>query len=332
MKILHINNVANVSATMVEALQALGQSAELRRMRLVAGSRSTAAKLLASPLRLQELASINRQVKTGRYDIIHIHFAYLGWLGIAGRYPYLLHCHGSDVRRDLQDSLRRWPILQSLKHARVVYYVTPDLQAVVTPFRADARFMPDPIHTDHFRPQDVAHAGPPRVLIISRLDPVKRVDIAFEAVRHLQARRLVAQVTAFNFGPQRAEFLGRPGIEYISGVSYEQMPDLIRQHDIIVGQFGLGSMGMTELESLACGRPVVCNFQYPGFYPQPPPIFCATDPVQAAEHLAALLENPALRLSAGQQGRAWVEQYHGYLSIGRQLLETYQAMLARPAA
>ena len=91
--------------------------------------------------------------KSGSYDVVHIHFAYLGWIGILGRYPYFLHCHGSDVRRDLHDRLRRWPIMTSLRRARAVLFVTPDLAPIVRPIRSDAIFLPDPVNTDRFTPQ-----------------------------------------------------------------------------------------------------------------------------------------------------------------------------------
>ena len=49
MRILHINDIANVGATLVDGLTRLGHDAELRLLRLVAKRRSTLVKLLASP-------------------------------------------------------------------------------------------------------------------------------------------------------------------------------------------------------------------------------------------------------------------------------------------
>jgi glycosyltransferase involved in cell wall biosynthesis len=321
MRILHVNDIANVGATLVDGLVRLGHDAELRRLRLVAKRRSTAAKLLASPLRLQEWLDVNRQVKSGGYDVVHIHFAYLGWLGILGHYPYFLHCHGSDVRRDLHDRLRRWPIITSLRRARAVFFVTPDLASIVRPLRPDAIFLPDPVNTDRFTPSPNPKC--PRILIGSGLFPIKRVDIAFEAIQTLLARHPEVQVTAIDQGTERQRYYGTPGVTFIPPVPHQEMPALIQAHDLVVGQFGLGILSMVELESMACGKPVVCYFSYAGWYPEPPPVWSANQPVQAADHLSALIGDPALRRRSGEQSRAWIETHHGYLTGARRLAQIY---------
>jgi len=328
MRILHVNDIANVGATLVDGLIRLGHDAELRRLRLVAKRRSTPVKLLASPARLQEWLDVNRQVASGGYDIVHIHFAYLGWLGILGRYPYFLHCHGSDVRRDLHDRLRRWPIVTSLRRARAVLFVTPDLAPVVRPIRPDAIFLPDPVNTDRFAPNHTLAERRPRILIGSSLYPIKRVDIAFEAIRTLLARHPDVQVTAIDQGPERQRYYGTPGVTFVPPVPYQEMPALIQAHDLVVGQFGLGILSMVELESMACGKPVVCHFNYGDWYPELPPVLSTNQPAQAADYLSALIEDPALRRQSGERGRAWVEEQHGYLTVAQRLEQIYRADLA----
>lgn len=323
MRILHVNDVANVGATLVDGLVHLGHEAELRRLRLVAKRRSTSVKLLVSPLRLQEWLAVNRQVRLGDYDVVHIHFAYLGWLGILGRYPYTLHCHGSDVRRDLHDRLRRWPILISLRRAHSVLFVTPDLASIVRPIRPDAIFLPNPVNTDRFRPCYGTAERPPRILIGSNLSPIKRVDIAFEAIQILLARHPQVQVTAIDQGPERQRYRGISRVTFVPPVPYEEMPALVQAHDMVIGQFGLGILSMVELESMACGKPVVCYFNYGDWYPEPPPVLSTNQPAQAADYLSALVENPVLRRQSGERGRAWVEEQHGYLAVAKQLEQIY---------
>ena len=330
MRILHVNDIANVGATLVDGLVRLGHDAELRRLRLVAKRRSTRAKLLASPLRLQEWLAVNRQARSGGYDIVHIHFAYLGWIGILGRYPYFLHCHGSDVRRDLHDRLRRWPITTSLRRARAVLFVTPDLAPIVRPIRPDAIFLPDPVNTDRFTPDQTSEERPPRILIGSGFHAIKRVDIAFEAIHSLLARYPKVQVTAIDQGPERQRYYGTPGVTFVPPVPYQEMPALIRAHDLVVGQFGLGILSMVELESMACGKPVVCNFEYGDWYPEPPPVLSTSQPAQAADYLSALIENPVLRHERGQSSRAWLEKHHGYLTLAERLVQIYEANLESP--
>jgi glycosyltransferase involved in cell wall biosynthesis len=323
MRILHVNEVANVGSTLVAGLKQLGHSAELRRLRLVAGRSSTAIKLLALPLRLQEAAAVNRQVKAAHPDIVHIHFAYLGWLGIVGRYPYFLHCHGTDIRHSLYDPIRRWPVIQSLKRARAVFFSTPDLASSVRSIRPDAIFLPNPINIDRFWPAVEPKNQPLKILIGSAFHRVKKVNVAFEAVQQLLTQRPEVKVTAIDQGPDRKRYYGKAGVTFTAPVPYEQMPVLINTHDIVVGQFGIGSLGMMELESLACGKPVVAYAEFVDCYPEPPPVFSANQPAQVAEYLLSLVDDLALRRNSGEQGRAWVQQYHGYITIARLLEQVY---------
>lgn len=324
MRILHINNVANVGYTFVEGLKKLGHHAELRPLRLVAAKRSTFIKILVSPVRLQEMLGVNRQVKSNHYDIIHIHFAYLGVLGIVGRYPYFLHCHGSDVRIGLQDPIRRWPVIQSIKKAQTVLFVNPELASIVRPIRSDAVFLPNPIHTDLFYPNYKSPNRPPRILIISLLSPLKGVDVAFKAVRQILLVHPEIEVTAIDQGPERMIYRNTPEVRLVAPVPYQAMPNLINDHDIIIGQFGRGALGMAELESLACGKPVICFFKYNDSYPHPPPVLSANQPDQVAEYLVALVDNPTQCRELGEKGRDWVERYHSYTMIAQRLEEIYQ--------
>jgi glycosyltransferase involved in cell wall biosynthesis len=325
MRILQVNDVANVGSTLAAGLKQLGHISELQRLHLVAGRRSTAIKLLALPWRLQELAATNWRIKAAHYDVVHIHFAYLGWLGISGRYPYVLHCHGSDVRRDLHDVIRRWPIIQSLKHAQSVLFSTPDLAAIIQPIRPDAIFLPNPINTDRFQPLARSDDQPLKILIISQLSPIKKVSVAFEAVQQLLNRYPDIQVTAIDRGRYRDRYRNTPGVTFIPPVPYESMAGLINAHDIVIGQFLIGSMGMAELESMACGKPVVCSFNYNDWYPEPPPVFSTDQPKQVVEALSTLVEDSVLRCERGEQSHNWVNKYHSYINIAGRLEQIYRS-------
>jgi glycosyltransferase involved in cell wall biosynthesis len=162
-----------------------------------------------------------------------------------------------------------------------------------------------------------------RLLIISRLDPIKRVDIAFKAVEQALVKYPHLQITAIDSGPQRIRFLPQSGVTFIPPVAYADMPALIQAHDIIIGQFGLGCLGMAELESMACGKPVITYFSYPEWYESPPPILNSQNADQAYSALSSLLENPGLRRHLAGQSRAWVERHHNYITIARQLANYY---------
>lgn len=323
MRIVHVNDIASVGTTLVAAQRALGHDATLRPLRLVAGSRSTPLKLLALPARLGELAAVNSEVRSARPDVVHIHYAYLGWAGILGRYPFVLHCHGTDVRGGLRDPLRAPLVRRSLGAARVVFVSTPDLLPLVRPHREDVLFMPNPVDTSVFRALDGPSPAAIRILLISAFSEVKRVDIALEAVRSLRARHPDVEVTAIDRGPLASRYRGEPGVTFVPPRAHAEMATLINEHSIVLGQFGIGSLGMAELEAMACARPVVCHSVHHEHYAEPPPLLAAASAADAARHLEELVRDPARARETGARASAWVRRHHGYLEVGGRLVEEY---------
>ena len=155
MRIAHVNDIANVPATLAEGLRLLGHDVELFRLKLTGGKYPTWFKAFLLPWRGKEMHALNQHVRSGRFDVVHIHFAYLGWAGILGRYPYVLHCHGTDVRRNLHQSYQKPFVERSLNRAEQVFFSTPDLAEHVLPVRPDAVWLPNPVDTGQFCPGPV---------------------------------------------------------------------------------------------------------------------------------------------------------------------------------
>lgn len=327
MRILHIHNVANVGATLVEGLKQQGCEANLRCLNLAAPQGSTFTKLLVSPLRLREMWRVNREVKRGRYDIVHIHFAYLGWLGIIGHYPYFLHCHGSDIRRDLQDWRRRWFILKSIEKAQAVFFVTPDLADIILPIRPDAIFLPNPVNTETFCPSSEPNTGSLKILLASAFHKIKGIDIAMNGLIESVRQHPEIKVTVFAHGPEFGHYKNTPGIHSIHPVPHEHMAALYQSHDIVIGQFKIGSLGMVELESMACGCPVICHYTDTEWYPQPPPVIRAHAAEQIVKNITWLNENPIERQKTGRLGLNWIKTHHDYRQVANQLINVYSRNL-----
>ena len=327
MRILHIHDIANVGSTLVAGLQQIGYAAELRRLNLAVPHGSTLAKLLASPLRLREMQRVNDEVKRGRYDIIHIHFAYLGWLGLLGHYPYFLHCHGSDIRRDLKDWRRRWFIEKSIQRAQKVFFATPDLADILLPLRPDAIFLPNPLNTDQFHPLPQQIHKPLKLLLGSAFYTVKGIESAMAGLQAIIQQYPEIQVTAFALGPEYPRYQESPGFRFIKPVSHVDMPTLYHNHDLVIGQFKIGSLGMVELESLACGKPVICYYVKNQYDTSPPPVINAQSTTQITESIAYLSQNPAEILVLGQRGRQWITETHDYRLVAYQLAEIYKHTL-----
>jgi glycosyltransferase involved in cell wall biosynthesis len=332
-RIVHVRDVANVASTLVEGLRAEGHEAELLRIEAAGGRLPLPLKALFLPARLIEGARANRAIKRGRYDIVHIHVAYMGWLGIIGRYPYVLHTHGQDTRANLRHPLKSWITRRALEKARLVFYSTPDLGPVVHPVRPDAVFLPNPVDTERFRPSGKPPGERPRVLIMSRLDRIKGIDKALAVAARLRALVPDVHVDAFAWGEMQDE-VRDAGVNLVPTVPYDEMPDLLNRYHVAIGQFHLGILSMSELEAMACGVPLVGEFRYPDVYDAQPPLIADDDPEGIAQQIAALLRDYDALSARAEEGRAWTVTHHDYLHVTRALLEHYTKLVpaedARP--
>jgi glycosyltransferase involved in cell wall biosynthesis len=121
-------------------------------------------------------------------------------------------------------------------------------QRILKHYGRDSVVVYPPIDTLRFTPSD-APAGD-YYLVASRLVPYKRVELALEAAQRAQRRLIIV-----GDGPGRAALLRR-GAELRGHVSDDELIELMRgARALIFPQ--LEDFGMTPLEMMACGRPVI---------------------------------------------------------------------------
>ncbi len=116
-------------------------------------------------------------------------------------------------------------------------------------YRRDSRIVYPAIDTARFGAGEETVAGD-YYLVASRLVPYKRVDIAIAATGRLQ-RRLVIVGT----GPEKAG-LHDKHVDYLGHVSDERLIELMRGARALIFP-GFEDFGMTPVEMMACGRPVI---------------------------------------------------------------------------
>jgi glycosyltransferase involved in cell wall biosynthesis len=323
MKIIHVRDVANVGTTLVAGLRRLGHDAELRDLTNRGGGLPLPLKLALFPERLREGLAVNRYARGGSFDVVHLHVAYMGWLGLIGRYNYFLHGHGLDLELNLKRPIVRWFTVRSMLRAERFYYSTPDLAQYATTVRSDSVFLPNPIDVERFRPNPRSESKFPRLLLLGRFEAKKGPQEAMRIIRALRRREPSVEVDAFNWGPQVRQLADPNLVRLIPTVPYAQMPELIGRYDILLGQFRLGILSMMELEAMACGKPLVTYFKYPEVYDEPPPVFSTADPDDGAAIVSSLLGDATQRREAGERGRAWVESNHHFVAVARKLESDY---------
>lgn len=312
MRIAEINDIASVASDLAKGLRERGHEVTIIRPRLFGGGLPWMVKPAVGPVRGVEWAQIIRQVHEGNFDIVHIHYAYLGMLGVLGKFPYILHCHGSDVREITP--FTRPMIQRSLRQAAKVYYATPDLGAYVTAQRPDAEFLPNPVDAELFHPLETA-AEHNTVFICCGLTDIKGAPRLLDACRRLATIRPDIRITAVSGGGYTAEFAALPNVTLIPHQERHRLPAVIAQHGVVVGQVLLGVVGMAELESMACARPVISWYTHREAYPEFPPLVRAVDGFDIAASVIRLVDDAAQRQAVGGASRAWVRKYHDIADI-----------------
>ncbi len=308
MRIAEINDIASVASEIGAGLEARGHAVDYYYLRLVGARLHPNVKPVTGPIRALDWLDIIRRIRAGRYDLVHIHYAYLGNIGALGGFPYILHCHGTDLRGGTL--VTRPLIANAIRQARHVFYSTPDLAAWVLPLRPDAEFLPNPVDTRLFAP-----ATPPSAhrsaWVACALTKVKGAERILRACRLLAERAPDLPVDAFGGGEFTQAFRALPNVTLYARHPRSRLPQIIDEHGIVIGQARLGSVGMAELEAMACGRPVVAWFNERGGCSEPPPILSAVDGDDIARVVERLANDPAARDRLGAAGRAWVERHHG---------------------
>jgi glycosyltransferase involved in cell wall biosynthesis len=243
-----------------------------------------------------------------------------------------LHLHGTDIRDFNHESIKGALVLKGIRKAKAVFYSTPDLYKIIKPIRSDAIYLPNPINTDIFSPH-ITFSKNDQIDIfnISKLDKNKGIEKQFLILENILNQKHDLMIAIFNFGNIAEEYADKlnkfyrsKSVKIFGKVQHRDMIDIINNSRIILGQMSIGSLGCSELEAMACGKPVVCHISDLEMYPTPPPVISVSNTIEAEERILELLRNPNLAYEIGKKSRKWVEENHDYVIIAKKLLSYYQ--------
>ncbi len=116
----------------------------------------------------------------------------------------------------------------------------------------ESTMIPPPVDVSRFRPVDPAEVGD-YYLVLSRLIPYKRIDVAVRAFAHLDRPLWVA-----GDGRARAdlEAIASPNVRFLGRVPDADVPGLYAHCRAFIFP-GEEDLGITPLEAMAAGRPVI---------------------------------------------------------------------------
>jgi len=329
MRILYINNLNRVAETFGKDLAQRGHSVRVYEPSLTGGSAPLPLKLAMMPGRILDMRHIVGKLSSSHFDLIHIHWASYGVLGLASRVPFIVHCRGSDVRFRLKQPFFHSGLKFILRQSAMVLCSTPDLLPVIQSVRPDALFFPGPVDTEQFAPGENEQSRPWTILLFARLEAIKGCEIAVQGIARFAERHPEVRVKLLDWGPETEKYKRCYGdrFEFVPFVTPELVQRLIWSADVVVGQFFLGALGNSELQAMSCAKPVITSFRYEEAYPTPPPMCQPRNAEEIEEQLENLFQHPEVAKELGQKAREWVINYHNNKMLAVRLETLYQTIL-----
>lgn len=149
--------------------------------------------------------------------------------------------------------LRRWDWAAAQRVDHFVAISSAVQERIQTIYGRESVVIHPPVDTERYTPDPSVPVGD-YYLIVSRLIPYKRIDLAVDAFRHLPAEKLVI----VGDGRDRATLQAgaSPNVTFLGRQSQERLLELMRGCQAFLFP-GLEDFGIAPVEALAAGRPVV---------------------------------------------------------------------------
>jgi glycosyltransferase involved in cell wall biosynthesis len=301
-----------------------------------------------------------------RFDVVHIHGVYRFPMTYAARcahmqaVPYIVRPHGaldpylfrqSSASVVLKRLYEHWFALPLLNSAGAIHYTSEDERerASFLRLRAPSFVVPNGIDWDRF--EQLPRRGAFRaglgigaallVLFLGRVNFKKGLDLlvpAFAQLRRLHPDAHLAIVGPDNegYGARVRQWVRECGLEqWVHLVDQLDGPEILQAYvdaEVFVLPSYTENFGMTVVEAMACGTPVVISDQvniHRAVRDASAGLVTRCDVDEIAEATAALLSDEARRQAMGAAGRCAARDLYSWPPIVRQLTLEYEAVIAR---
>ncbi len=111
-------------------------------------------------------------------------------------------------------------------------------------------------------------------------------------------------------------------IQFHEKLNRSDVIPFINTFNIIIGHFSYGIIGVAELESMSCKKPVISYFNYPNFYDEGPPILKTKDPHLIAEYIKGIIIDNKI-IQVGEKCFNWLKENHEFNNIAKKITEYY---------
>ena len=153
--------------------------------------------------------------------------------------------------RPVVAGLRRWDYRAAQRETVHFVAISREIQARIQKYYGrESRIIYPPVDVDYYQPS--AQRGD-YYLIVSRLIPYKRIDLAIRAFNRLG---LPLHISGSGRDREALEAMAGPTIKFLGRVPDAQLPDLMARCKAFVFP-GREDFGLTPVEAQAAGRPVI---------------------------------------------------------------------------
>jgi phosphatidylinositol alpha-mannosyltransferase len=321
----------------------VGEHAEVRRIgtSLVIYANGGVARLTVGWQLTARLAELFR---AERFDVVHVHGGLNPTLGIVA--PWAAWRAGVPVvatfhtwfPRSVGYRVFRAPLQRMLdRHAATIAVSRTARDAMSRYFTAPWEIIPNGVDTTFFRP-GLGRGGTrferrnPKLLWLGRIEPRNDLGTVLAAMPQILSRFPGAQLTVVGDGPWRSrmERRARPlgAAVHFAGYANGTRPGYYRGADVYMCSTTRASFGVTLLEAMASGTPLVVS-DLPAFRDVAShAVFAATgDPNTWARTVSALIDDPERRATMTHEGLRIAEQ-HSWPLIAQRVLGVYRRVLA----
>lgn len=154
--------------------------------------------------------------------------------------------------RPLVAALRRWDYAAAQRVDTFIAISSEIQQRIKTYYQRDSVIIYPPVDTSRFQPA-AANEVEDYYLIVSRLIPYKRIDLAVQAATQLG---LPLKIGGKGRDLERLQALAGPTVEFLGYVPDEALPGLMARCKAFLFP-GLEDFGITPVQAQAAGRPVI---------------------------------------------------------------------------
>jgi phosphatidylinositol alpha-mannosyltransferase len=286
-----------------------------------------------------------RLFRDGRFDLVHVHGGLAPTFGLLAPIaaervglPVIATFHSWFPRSAGYRVLRK-PLQRLLdRHTRLIAVSTPVVDALRRYFRGDWEIIPNGVDLAAFHPNGreplEARAGRPELLFLARLEPRNGLGTVLDAMPRILARFPGARLTVAGDGPwrgyyeRRARTLGDRVV--FLGRVFADRPAHYDRADLYLCPTTRASFGVTLLEAMACGTPLVLadnvGFRSVVRDGHEAAMVPGGHAAAWAETTIALLEDPARRAAMSRAGLATVARF-SWPEIAERTLALYEDVL-----